>query len=232
MTRKRLVQRAVALTGLTLVAACSSTPAPPPSIAPDAERTVDGLYLVDNSAFQLAYTKQDLDLSPYTAFMLDEVEVAYQKDPQGRRSNSPDANFALSPTQMQNLKDNFREQLVTALTEDDGYDLVDTPGPNVAELDAYLINLVVRFPTERMGGRDDSYVSSYGEVTMVLEIRDSQSGEVLARVAERADPTSSTYRLAEVNPTFVRSDVTQLFRHWAGKTRERLDAVRNTATGN
>lgn len=232
MTWKRSLQRSAALAGLTAVAACSSTPAPPPSIAPDAERSVDGLYLVDNSAFQLAYTKPELDLTPYTAFMLDEVEVAYQKDPQGRRSNSPDANFALSTTQMQNLKDHFREELVNALTEGDGFELVDTPGPNVAELDAYLIDLVVRFPTERTGGRDDSYVASYGEVTMVLEIRDSQSGEVLARVAERADPTRSTYQLAEVNPTFVRSDVNQLFRHWAEKTRERLEYVRATAGGN
>jgi hypothetical protein len=231
MTWKHFLQRSAALAGLTMIAACSSTPAPPPSIAPDAERTVDGLYLVDNSAFQLAYTKQDLDLSPYSAFILDDVEVAYQKDPQGRTNNSPDANFALTPTQMQNLKDNFREELVEALTENDGYELVDAPGPNVAELDAYLINLVVRFPTQR-GGRQDSYVSSYGEVTMVLEVRDSQSGEVLARVAERADPTSSTYQLAEVNPTFVRSDVTQLFRHWASKTRERLDYVRVPAGGN
>ena len=56
--------------------------------------------------------------------MLDPVEVAYQTDPGDRRRSAgagPAGNYALSPSQMQTLKDLFREAVVEALTKDDGY---------------------------------------------------------------------------------------------------------------
>jgi hypothetical protein len=53
------------------------------------------------------------------------------------------------------------------------------------------MDLVVKIPTERAGGRDQSYTVSYAEVTLIVELRDSESGEILARVADRRDPAES-----------------------------------------
>jgi len=184
---------------------------------------------MDNTVMQLGFAKPDLDLSGYTAFMLDPVEVAYQKDPGNRTRTSSDANYALSTRQMETLKSVFQEEVERALGQDGGYRIVTTPGPNVARLSAYLIDLVVRIPTDRADVRR-TFATSYGEVTMVLELYDSQSGEVLARVADRQDPTNSAYDLAEVNTAFVRNDVTRLFRYWATAVRERLDQLRSVAS--
>ena len=76
----------VALGAAGILAGCSSTPPQAPTIqsGPDAEITADGLYRVDNSVMPLAWMKPDMDLRPYTAIMIDPVEVAYQTDPQGR----------------------------------------------------------------------------------------------------------------------------------------------------
>lgn len=224
MTRYRNVFAVGAL--LLATAGCASGPALPPSIAPDAQPTFDGLYPVDNSVLQLAEAKRDLDLSGYTAFMLSPVEVAYKKDPGPRTTAPMESNFALSATQMETLKSSFLEEIERALTADDGYRLVTEPGPNVLRLDAYLIDLVVRFDAQATVGRNRAFTSSYGEVTMILELYDSESGEILARVAERADPTRATTDVVEVRPTFVRADVSRLFRHWGTKVRERLDQVR------
>ncbi|MGI9627919.1 MAG: DUF3313 family protein [Longimicrobiales bacterium] len=215
----------------TLAGCASSGPAPLPTVATgeNADVSIDGLVRMDNSVFTLGYSKPDLDLSPYTAFIIDPVSVAYQKDPRGRTRNSPDANFELSARQMETLKEVFHEEIVEALGEDDGYQLVEEPAANALRLTAYLIDLVVRFPTER-GGRTDTFVSSYGEVTLIVEARDSQSGEILARIGERGDPTSTTRDLAEVNSTFVRSDLTRMFGHWAQTMRERLDQLREVAS--
>ena len=49
---------------------------------------------------------------------------------------------------MQTLKETFREEIERALTEDEGYELVSEPGPNVLRLDAFLIDLIVRFDQE------------------------------------------------------------------------------------
>ena len=214
-----------------LVAAtgCAATPPPTLQTGPDAEVTVDGLVRVDNAVVPVAYRKPDMDLTPYTRFMLDPVEVAYQKDPGNRRRSGvagADDNFALSPSQMETLKGMFREAVVEALTKDDGYELTTEPGPDVLRITASLVDLVVRVPTQREG-RQDIYTRSYGLVTVILELHDSQSGEILARAGDRRDPTRDTSAgLAEVSPTFVRSDTRRLFQHWADLLRKRLDAFR------
>lgn len=227
MTFRRISLRSVVFTiaAALTVSACSSGPAPLGTIAPGAETSPDGLYRLDNSVFTVAYTKQDLDLSPYTAFIIDDVTVAYRKDPQGRTRNSPESNYALSESQMEMLKSAFHDAIEDALEDDPPYEVVTTPGPNVAELTAYLIDLEVRFPTDR-AMRERVAVDSYGQVTMILEIRDSESNEILARVGDRGDPTQTTYELAGVNSAFVMSDVRRMFDHWAGTVRERLDQVR------
>jgi hypothetical protein len=86
---------------------------------------------------------------------------------------------------------------------------------------------VVRVPTENTAGRQRTYARSYGEVTLILELRDSESEEILARVADRRDPTRNTdTHLAEVSPVFVRGDTERLFHYWADLLRQRLDEVR------
>jgi len=224
MIRIRRLPSLVALAAV--LAGCASSPTPPPSVSPTAVRSLDGLYRVDNSILQYAEVKLDLDLSGYDAFMLGPVAVTYQKDPGVRAGANGDANYALTERQMITLKQVYLEEIERALTRDEGYRLVTTPGPNVLRLDGYLLDLVVRVDAEGTVGRDRSFTSSYGEVSMILELHDSESGEVLARVAERRDPTRNPNGMVEVSTTFVRSDVTRMFRIWAETLRERLDAVR------
>ena len=212
--------------------ASSSGSAGPPTIqtGPDAEITVDGLHRVDNSVMALGYMKPDMDLRGYTAIMLDPVTVAYQRDPGNRRTTQSaggDRNFALTPTQMEDFKSLFQDAVVEALSGDGGYRIVDTPGPDVLRITTELLDLIVRVPTRQTGGRGTTSAQSFGVVTLVLEARDSQSGEILARAAERRDPTGNVdNRMVQVTPGIVRSNVRILFEYWAEILRERLDALR------
>ena len=222
--------RGLLLTGaLVTSASCASTPRPEPTLqtGPEAEVTIDGLVRVDNPVVAVAYRKPNLDVTQYKRFMLDPVEIAYQKDPGGRRTSMGgmgDANFALTPRQMESLRERFQEAVVKALTENDGYQLTTEPGPDVMRINASLIDLVVSVPTESMG-RQDVYTRSYGMVSLILELYDSQSGEVLVRAGDRRDPTRNTdTHLASVNPSFVRADVDRLFKYWADLLRERFDS--------
>lgn len=217
----------VAVVSLAAIGGCASGPAPLPTVATgeNAEVTIEGLYRMDNTVFQLGFAKPDLDLSGYTGFILEPVTVAYQKDPGGRTRYSTDSNFALSERQMDELKAIFQEEVADALTEGGAYRIVQSPAADVLRLEAKLIDLVVRVPTD-LGGREDVYASSYGAVTLIVELYDSQSGEILAAIGDRQDPTSTARELAEVNRTYMRSDVTRLFQHWAETMRERLDQLR------
>jgi len=164
---------------------------------------------VDNSLVAVGYMKPDIDLRGYNAIMLDPVTVAYQKDPGSRRGATGigvgTPNFALSPFQMETLKSLFQEAVADALTEDDGYRIVDTPGPDVLRISAALIDLIVRVPTQPGAARGRLFVTSYAVVTLIVEARDSESGEILARAADRRDPTTGGGDLVQVSPTFVRA---------------------------
>jgi hypothetical protein len=219
---------------LTLAACQTTTLQPTLQTGPSAETTVDGLVRVDNSVVPIAYLKPDLDLTGYTKFMLDPVEVAYQKDPGNQRRSQGGIglqNFSLSPRQMERFRGWFEEAVEETLSEDEGYELVTEPAPDVLRITASLIDLVVTIPTET-AGRQDMFTRSFLMVTLVLELRDSQSGEILARAADRRDPTRNTdVRMARVSPAFVKADTEFLFRSWAGLLRERLDALRAIEPG-
>ena len=223
----------VALGAAGILAGGASAQAQGPTLetGPDAEVTVDGLYRVVNpEPLQIAYLKPDMNLDGYTAFMLDPVAVAYQMDPGGRTGTGAaaagGANFALTPTQMEELKGFFREAVVEALSGDGAYRIVETPGPDVLRITAQLIDLIVRTPTQP-GSSTLGTTRSYGEVTLVLELRDSQSGEILGMAADRQDPTRTSGReFVEIQPSRIRTDTRRLFEYWADILRESLDELR------
>jgi len=221
----------VALGAAGILAGCASTPPPTLQTGPDAEVTVDGLYRVDNSVMARAYMKPGRDLRGYTAMMIDPVTVAYQTDPQGRQRDqgggAGSGNFALSDTQMENFKNMFQETVDEALRRDDGYRIVDTPGPDVLRITADLMDLIIAVPTRESATNTRAVATSMGAVTLVMEFRDSQSGEIIARVADRRDPGAArNQQMVRVSPTFVRSEYRRLFENWASLLRERLDELR------
>ena len=186
----------VALAAAGILGGCASaSSAPTLQSGPDAEVTVDGLYRVDNSVMQLAYMKPGWDLRGYTAMLIDPVTVAYKTDPRGRQRDAGggtvSGNFALSANQMENFKSLFQEAVVDALSEDGGYRIVDTPGPDVLRITADLIDLIIAVPTAAVAANSTMIGRSAGAVTLVMEIRDSQSGEII--------PSGS--RLSSISPS-------------------------------
>ncbi len=224
----------VALGAAGILSGCaSSSSGPPPTIqsGPDAEVTVDGLYRVDNSVMQIGYRKPDWDLQHYTAMMIDPVTVAYKTDPGNRRSDpgglSTSQNFALSDAQMENFKSFFQEAVEDALTDGDAYRIVENPGPDVLRITAELMDLIIAVPTQESGGNVNRVARSAGAVTLVLEVYDSQSGEIIARAADRRDPSASgSGGMVRVSPQAVRADMRRLFGDWAEILRTRLDQLR------
>lgn len=213
------------------IAGCESTPAREPTIqaGPNAEVTVDGLHRIDNSKMALAHVKPDVDLSSYTKIMLDPVSIAYKKEPRGTgriRSAHHESNFALTPEQTERMKGLFQESAVSALSSDDGYLIVSHPGPDVLRVSCALIDLVVTVPTEESAGRTRTFAESYGAVTLVVELRDSETGEIFARVADRKEPGSNV-GMNEVSRVTVTSDLKRLFKFWSGYLREGVDKVRS-----
>jgi hypothetical protein len=67
------------------------------------------------------------------------------------------------------------------------------------------------------------YLSSVGAATLLIELRDSQSNELLGRAADRR-AADSPFAI-NVNSVTGWSDVRLLARSWASLVRERLEEI-------
>jgi len=86
-----------------------------------------------------------------------------------------------------------------------------------------VLDVVSYVPPEPIGVQSAVFLSSVGEATLVLELRDSESRAILARSIDRraADNPSTDIRYA--NNVTRSADVQRLIRRWATRLREGLD---------
>ncbi len=208
-----------------VLVACTTAP-PTIQTGPDAELSFDGLHKVDNSQADVAWARPDFDISGYTKIWPVGAGVEYrQVKNRGRTSmdrtrGGPYFIDDKSRAQFEELVGKvFKEELEKI----EKYELVDGPGPDVLMVRGGLLDVTSYVPPDPIGGRSYIYLSSVGEATLVLELRDSETGTILARSIDR--------RAAEtVGGTFTRSnsvtnsaEARRLIRFWATRLREGLD---------
>jgi hypothetical protein len=74
-----------------------------------------------------------------------------------------------------------------------------------------------------VGGRSEVFLSSIGEATLVLELRDSETGAILARSVDRRAAETMGGSMTRSNSVTNKSEVRRLIRFWATRLRESLD---------
>jgi hypothetical protein len=77
-------------------------------------------------------------------------------------------------------------------------------------------------PEESMGIRDSVYLSSVGEATLVIELRDSITEAILARAVDRR-AAESAFEFRESNRVNNTQEVRRLAGTWARLLRDQLD---------
>ena len=176
--------------------------------------TVDGLYPVKHSRIDVAFAREGLDLGPYDAVMVAPVSIAYQRK-----------SYELNEVQVERMGRYFSETLSEELS-DNGYQLVTTPGANVLLLQASIVDLRINRPTKAPVGRATVFAAESGEMTLIGELKDSMSGQILVRFADRQRPRSYWAKSTSISEW---SEVRRAFRFWAGILTERLDAFHGSA---
>ncbi len=112
---------------------------------------------------------------------------------------------------------------VTAELQKGGYQVTDTAGTDVLLLRPAIINLQVTAPYIQSPGTDANFVSAAGSATLYLELWDSSSSTILARVMDaQADP-QTVGRPANSVTNMQAADL--VLRNWADDPLRRLDAV-------
>lgn len=215
MFTSNTIQKSVIGLAVCVFALSACATSKPPVMTNDV--TFDGLYRVENTRLDQVYRKKDLNLGKYSKVMLRDLEIAYKADR---------GEYELDEGDKARLQRIFRESAEKELVERGGYELVDEPGPNVLRVDAAVIDLTVNAPDDigSRPGRSRTFVMRTGDITILGELRDSQSDEILVRFA---DKKQSREQFRQMTTVSAWSDVRMIFSSWARILRDGLDNVRN-----
>ena len=187
--------------------------------------TPDGLHRVNWEPFRTTYVKPGADLQRYNKVLVQEVTVSY-KTPPRRAGLNRDAivpNYALPDSAIASLKRYFHKAFVEELGKSQNFAVVEAPGPEVLLISGHIVNLQIKVPPERDQAVDETdYTTSSGQMTLILDARDSKSGEPLVRVGQaRAIQMGDGWY--ESDPVSNSGAVRDMFRTWASDLRRELD---------
>lgn len=222
---------------IVVVGLIGCTTTPQFQTGPDAEVTYDGLTKLDKTILDVVWGKTDIDLAGYDKIMLERVGVSFRPStgPYSGRAGSGTRTTSTRSRDGYQLDEETKaiviEELDQAFTEElsssDAYEIVEEPGPDVLTLRVGLIDVVSQVPPEPIG-RSQIYLSSVGEATLVMELRDSMSNAILLRAVDRraAEPATAVVPPPS-NVVSNRFEVRRLGRRWASILKNALEKSMN-----
>jgi len=184
---------ALITTTAVLLDACSTT------------TIVEPFYRPEGARVDQAFVSPDADFSLYSKLLAQPLEIYYPTD-------AP----APGEDELDRLRQIFRDAFLGELADD--YEIVAEPGPDVLTVLAQIVDLKVTGPlgTYESTGRLRQLVTK-GQLTFLMEVRDSLTDRVLARAGETEDGTETS--LTEEEASWAEVEVAaqrwaELFRSW------------------
>jgi len=216
---------ALAVTGCKATGVGSGTPGDeraPGSTAPSAADD-EGLVRARIKGIEKVYARPNANLSAYDKVLLDPIEVSFRKswDPQpGGRPITADEKQQIRAGLARILRDEFTHELARS----GRYQVVEAPADDVLRIKAEIRDLVINAPDLPRPGITRTYTLSAGEMTLVAELRDAPTGDLVARVVDhRRDPESPWFELTTRVGNIAAAR--RAAARWATILREQLDAA-------
>ena len=198
------------------------------------EVSSDGLHLVPNTKVRAVYAKPGASLAKYTEVKILDCFVQfadnYQRD---YNLNEIGLQGRVSTQDMENIKQKLADEfkkVFTDVLQKDGHPVVDNVGPNVLLLRPAIINLEVTAPDLKTAGMSRTYVTSAGQMTLYMEMYDSATSELLARVIDPQAAERGGMGF-QANSVTNKAEADQVLRRWAKLLSTRLGEVSQPVAG-
>jgi|PlaIllAssembly_1097288.scaffolds.fasta_scaffold31837_2 hypothetical protein len=197
----------------------------------------DGLQLTRTLPYGAIYMKPGATFGQYKRLAMLDCFVQFAKDWQrDYNRNEPDLEMQVSQGDMNRIKTELAAEFKRVFTEelqnDGGYQIVDTAAPDVLILRPAILNLIVNAPEiDTAPPMSGSVVASAGQMTLYLELWDSTTNTLLARVID-TEADQGQGGLAQAGGAVenkVAAD--RILKNWADRLRKALETARAAAPG-
>jgi hypothetical protein len=193
------------------------------------EVTVEGLHRVPDSKLAVVYADPGADLVPYKRVKLLDAYVAFRKNWERDQRRSAVSRTGVSATDIERIKTTMAEEfraVFTEVLESGGFPVVEETGEDVLLIRPAIVNLDPNAPDLRNAGRSYSYVTSAGEMTLYIELYDSQTGDLLAKAIDRkVDRDDGFYTWA--NSVSNKAAADRILKGWANILLDALNEAKN-----
>jgi hypothetical protein len=216
-------QIATLLASLLVITGCAG----PASIDTTGQLTFDGLAPIKNSNFRDAWADPEVDLKKYNKIMLGDAEFEFRavkktsKVSSMRSSN--DNEFWIDDKNRAKLVETVTAVFSEELANAKGFTITEERGPDTLVLVGALHDIVSRVPPQ-MVGAGEIYLSSIGEATLIIEARDSMSGETIFRAVDRR-AIERMGDMVQANSVTTWAEVRRWARRWASRLRMGLESI-------
>jgi hypothetical protein len=206
---------------LYVIAACalaiSQVPFELASAKPPA--TWDNLVRTPSKRLKVVYLKPGASFAQYHKIMLDPVQIAFDKDwRRNYNSGTRDPGRMIKQSDLEKAQTEGGKAATDIFAKtfaENGYPVVTTPGPDVLHLGVAIVDVRVAAPDTMSAGRSRTYSSEAGEATLFLEAKDSVSGTLLGRAADRQYAGDSGFPVMARSSVTNRSDFKRIVTSWA-----------------
>ena len=177
----------------------------------------EGLAEVSRPRFDVAQVRPGTVFSAYDAVILRAPELAFRTPDRSQKQ------FPLDEVQKQRFEEMMAAAFSKELSNLQNLGLRERSGPRVLELTVRVENITATVPPGQ-GMQLGFALTAVGEATLVLELRDSQSEQILARGVESRAVQGAAAGLDGGMVTRW-EDVEKLCSRWATMARSRLDVL-------
>lgn len=199
--------------------------------APVPQVTPEGLQLQKSEDARLVYLKPGATFDQYDRVAILDTLVEFSEDWQrDYNANVRGLQGRVSTQDMDRAKADvaaaFKKVFTEELQKNGGYQVVDTAAPGVLILRPAILNLQVTAPDLMSSDVTTTIVRSAGEMTLYLELWDSATNTIVARIMDPQADDSFGDMGRTANRVTNKAAMEDILRDWARKLREHLDAAR------
>ena len=163
--------------------------------------TPDGLHLVPDTQLRVVYADPDANLGIYSKLLLIDPQVAFRKD--WRRDINQNKPYLVTTEDMKNIRSKLAEmfrEILLAKLEAGQFTVVEEQAADVLIIRPAILDLNISSPETPRSRNTRSITRSVGDMKLYLELRDSLTGDILAKAADhQADRSNVTTYMTDGN---------------------------------